>query len=204
MTYLSDIKIIKKICLLFFLYTSYILSGCNGSTNKLNDQDENQIKTTVIPALYFTVTKRNQHDTTSFTEGLVVHNKQLYESTGSPDNLINTKSVFGPVNLITGEIEVKSELDRTIYFGEGIAFLNNKIYQLTYQNQLGFIYDAKSFKRIGQFNFKSKEGWGLTTDGTFLIMSDGTHILTFLDPINFKIVKTLNVTEDDENRSTKW
>ena len=177
-------------------YSIFLLIGCNNSGNTKQTKAEEIIKVST-PGIYYNLIKTHPHDTTSFTEGLVIHNKALFESTGSPDDLINTKSVFGPVNLNTGKIEVKYELDRAVYFGEGIAFLKNKIYQLTYQNQVGFIYDAKTFKRTGQFNFKSKEGWGLTTDGTFLIMSDGTHVLTFLDPINFNIVKTLNVTEND-------
>jgi len=179
-----------------FFSSIFLLIGCNNSGNTKQIKAE-EIITIITPAIYYNLIKTHPHDTTSFTEGLVIHNKALFESTGSPDDLINTKSVFGPIDLSTGKIEVKSELDRAIYFGEGIAFLNNKIYQLTYQNQVGFIYDTKSFKRIGQFNFKSKEGWGLTTDGTFLIMSDGTHVLTFLDPISFNVVKTLNVTEND-------
>ncbi|MBA3665959.1 MAG: glutaminyl-peptide cyclotransferase [Bacteroidetes bacterium] len=141
----------------------------------------------------YTLIETLPHDTTCFTEGLLMYEGKLFESSGAPDNLPRTRSSFGIVNLKNGKLDVKGELDRKTYFGEGIAILNNKLYQLTYQNQVGFIYDAKTFNSAGQFSFKNKEGWGLTTDGTSLIMSDGTSDLTFLDPANQNVVKTLNV-----------
>ena len=137
------------------------------------------------------------HDTTSFTEGLLVYNGDLYESTGSPDELPQTKSIVGIVDLKTGKISNKIELDRYKYFGEGITVLDNKIYQLTYQSKIGFIYDLRTFKKIGKFFFPNKEGWGLTTDGHFLIMSDGTDVLTYIDPHTFKIIKTIRATENN-------
>jgi glutamine cyclotransferase len=88
-------------------------------------------------------------------------------------------------------------LDREKYFGEGIVFLNNKIYQLTYQTKKGFVYDQKNFRKIGEFTYHSKEGWGMTTDGINLIMSDGTSTLTYLDPNSFQPVKTISVTNEN-------
>jgi glutamine cyclotransferase len=82
------------------------------------------------------------------------------------------------------------------YFGEGITILNDKIYQLTYRDQKGFVYQLSDFAVIDSFQFKSKEGWGLTNDGTNLIMSDGTHVLNWLDPNNFSVVKTLQVANN--------
>lgn len=82
------------------------------------------------------------------------------------------------------------------YFGEGIAILNGKIFQLTYKSKKGFIYDAINFNKIDEFTFPSQEGWGLTTDGTNLIMSDGTDIITYLNPTSFKTIKTISVTEN--------
>jgi glutamine cyclotransferase len=95
--------------------------------------------------------------------------------------------------LKTGNIDIKAELDRNMYFGEGSTILNNKIYQLTYKNQKGFVYDTKTFKEINTFTYPSVEGWGLTTDGDNLIMSDGTNRLTYLSPDNFQVIKTLEV-----------
>jgi glutamine cyclotransferase len=71
--------------------------------------------------------------------------------------------------------------------------LGDKIYQLTYKNQKGFVYDATTFEQIREFEFASQEGWGLTNDGDNLIMSDGTDIITYLNPDNFEIIKQISV-----------
>lgn len=76
-----------------------------------------------------------------------------------------------------------------------IVFFKDKLYQLTYQKQVGFIYEATTFKKVGEFKFQNKEGWSLTTDGSNLIMSDGTSKLTYIDPVKLSPVKVLNVTE---------
>ncbi|WP_082893474.1 glutaminyl-peptide cyclotransferase [Rufibacter ruber] len=141
------------------------------------------------------VVKTLPHDTTAFTEGLLFHNGTLYESTGSPADLPQTRSVIGVVDQETGRLQVKTELDKQKYFGEGIVILNDKIYQLTYVSKVGFVYDLASFKKVGEFSFPSDEGWGMTTDGTHLIMSDGTEQLTYLDPTTFKVVKTVEVSD---------
>jgi glutaminyl-peptide cyclotransferase len=134
------------------------------------------------------------HDVASFTEGLLFYENKMYESTGSPEEIASTRSVIGPVDMKTGKIDIKAEIDRKKYFGEGIVFLKGKLYQLTYKNQMAFIYDAKTFKKIGEFKYANAEGWGLTTDGISLIMSDGTDKITYLDAESYKPTKTLNVT----------
>jgi glutamine cyclotransferase len=154
-------------------------------------------KTPKIKTLSYTIVNQYPHNTNSFTQGLFFDNDTLYESTGSPDYLPQTQSILGPLDLKTGNIDIKAELDRNIYFGEGSTILNNKIYQLTYKNQKGFVYDAQTFKEINTFTFPSAEGWGLTTDGNNLIMSDGTDILTYLSPENFQVVKTLEVKREN-------
>ena len=80
------------------------------------------------------------------------------------------------------------------YFAEGIALLNGKIYQLTWQHHVGFIYDAQTFNKVGQFNYTG-EGWGLATDGQSLILSDGTNRIRFLDPNDFRVTKTITVLD---------
>ena len=182
----------KRLLVVFFVLI--LMASC---TN--NNKDAEIIKTPItpdnfVPSLDYNIVCRLPHDTTSFTEGLFFHDQQLFESTGSPENLPQTKSVFGIVNLKTGKIDKKAELDRSVYFGEGIVLLKNKIYQLTYKNQIGFIYDSKTYKQLGRFSYKNKEGWALTTDGTSLIMSDGTNTLTYLNSENLKVLKTLNVS----------
>ncbi|MGA1047498.1 MAG: glutaminyl-peptide cyclotransferase, partial [Minisyncoccia bacterium] len=133
------------------------------------------------------------HSTNSYTQGLFFSKDILYESTGSPGYLPDTKSVLGVLNLETGAIDVKVELDRDIYFGEGSTILGDEIYQLTYKNQKGFVYDAKTFEQVQTFDFESMEGWGMTNDGANLIMSDGTDQITYLNPENFDIEKQISV-----------
>ncbi len=182
--------------ILLVLLSLCFIVGCTDDTETPESKKKQILSGNNVPEINFTIAETYPHDTLSFTEGFLFHEGQLFESTGSPDNLPYTKSVFGPVDLKTGKIDKKAELDRKIYFGEGIVFLKNKIYQLTYKNQIGFIYDAKTFKKIGQFNFANKEGWGLTTDGTNIIMSDGTNNLTYVDPNTMKVIKTLSVSEN--------
>jgi len=171
-----------------FLTVPFIFSHCSNNS-EANTEDNS------IPIINYTYINSFPHDTNSFTEGFLVHKGDLYESTGATAGLSQTKSLFGKVDLKTGEIETKVELDRNKYFGEGITFLNGKVYQLTYKSKIGFIYDASSFKKIGEFTIPTNEGWGLTTDGTNLIMSDGTNTLTFLDPDSLKVLKRISVSE---------
>lgn len=147
------------------------------------------------PNIRYNIIKKFPHDSSLFTEGLFFHEKQLFESTGSPDNLPQTKSLIGVVDMVTGKFNKKTEIDRNKYFGEGACILNNQLYQLTYKNKIGFIYNASNFEPKGQFSYLSNEGWGLTTNGKDLIMSDGTNIITFLNPQTFTITKTIDVNE---------
>lgn len=173
------------------------ITACNNDNDtSANDRTGNK-NTAAVPVINYGVTASLPHDTTSYTEGLLVHDGKLYESTGYDSTFSSTRSLFGSVDLKTGKIEVKVELDKHKYFGEGIIFLHDKLYQLTYRTKVGFIYDAKTFKKIGEFRFPSEEGWGMTTDGTSLIMSDGTSTITWLNPIDFKTTKTIQVTDEN-------
>jgi len=179
--------------LLSIILIVFLLFGCNGGGNNSGSKSTTTIST---PSINFVYINSYPHDITSFTEGLLIHNGKLFESTGSPQELPQTQSLFGIVDLSTGRIDAKIKLDRAKYFGEGITFLNGKVFQLTYKNKVGFIYDATSFKKLGEFTFPSEEGWGMTTDGQYLIMSDGTFKLTYLDPTDFRVIKTVSVTEN--------
>ena len=180
----------KRLSAIIFLIL--FLTACNNN-NSTGTEDNLTREYTATPIINYAVVKTYPHDTTSFTEGLLIYKRQLYESTGSPGDMPQTKSLFGAFDTITGKINKKVELDRNKYFGEGITFLNDKVYQLTYQTKIGFIYDAKTFNKVGEFNFPGKQGWGMTTDSTYLIMSDGTDILYYLDPSDFKTIKTVQV-----------
>ena len=130
------------------------------------------------------------HTRTHFTEGLEFHKDFLYESTGE-----NGESGIFKTVVQTGNVVQSYHLD-DIYFGEGISIINDKIYQLTYWAQKGFVYNLSDFAVIDSFSYQSKEGWGMTNDGTNLIMSDGTHRLTWINPADFSVVKTLQVSDD--------
>ncbi|HCO82050.1 MAG TPA: glutamine cyclotransferase, partial [Arenibacter sp.] len=117
------------------------------------------------------------HDIDAYTQGLEFHKDTLYESTGKKG-----KSSLRQVDFKTGEILKKIDLNNT-YFGEGITILNNKIYQLTWQSGVGFIYDLKDFKKVDSFKYnQSKEGWGLCNDGNKIFKSDGTEKIWYLNP----------------------
>lgn len=181
----------KSFLILFISIIFFV--ACNPKEPKpASDLDPSEKETALIS---FSIVKVLPHDTMSFTEGLFFNEGQLYESTGSPDNVPDARSVFGIVDIQTGKINIKAELDRKNYFGEGVILISGKIFQLTYKNQECFVYDAKTFKRIKQYNFSNKEGWGLTTDGKEIIMTDGTNIITYLDPETFSPTKSLPVSE---------
>lgn len=180
--------------LLLLIFIIILHNGCSDSST--NSESETSESIPATPLVNYVVTNYFAHDSSLFTEGLLFHNGHLFESTGSPKELPQTKSVIGISDLTTGKFEPKIEIDKSKYFGEGIVFLNSKLYQLTYKNQIGFIYDAKTFKEIGQFKYSNAEGWSLTTDGTNIIMSDGTNSLTYLDPVKLTPVRRLQVTEN--------
>ena len=126
------------------------------------------------------------HDRAAFTQGLVFEGGYLYEGTG-----LNGKSSLRKVALETGEILQRRDLPAE-FFGEGITIYRNKIIQLTWQSQIGFVYDRDSFELIREFCY-STEGWGICHDGKRLIMSDGTATLHFLDPESFAEIGRIEV-----------
>jgi len=149
------------------------------------------------PALInYRVVKTFPHDTTAYTEGFLVFNGLLFEATGHTASFPSSRSLFGVVNLSTGKIDKKVEIDKDKYFGEGIAFVGNKIYQLTDTTRIGFIYDEKTYKKLGSFHYDG-EGWGLTTNGTVLLMTNGSSNIYYRDPATFAIVKTLGVKDNN-------
>jgi glutamine cyclotransferase len=172
------------------------IASCGEEPNDFVKEKKAPVKSNFAPNINYTYVNSFPHDTNSFTEGFLIHDGDLWESTGATDGLPQSKSLFGIVDSATGVIDAKVELDRDTYFGEGITFLNGKVYQLTYQSKIGFIYDATSFKELGRFDLPTKEGWGMTTDGTYLIMSDGSNNLIYLDPANMSVSKTVAVTDN--------
>lgn len=144
----------------------------------------------VVPkAMSYQVINKYPHLKTSYTQGLEYYKGYLYEGTGEKGS-----SKLMKVDIESGKPMKSFDLEDH-YFGEGITILNDKIYQLTYKAQKGFVYDLESLARIDSFTFNTitKEGWGLTNDGTHLIMSDGSNMLTWLNPEDFSLIKTLQV-----------
>jgi len=94
-------------------------------------------------------------------------------------------------------VSIKGQLDKSKFFGEGITFFNNKMYQLTWKNKVGYVYDATSFKKLREFPIPSKEGWSFTHDSTHLIMSDGTSNLYIMDPDSLHVINLLPVTDNN-------
>lgn len=138
----------------------------------------------------YTVVNVFPHDTSSYTEGLLVHDNKLFESTGRVGF-----SKFAEIDLTTGKPVREHYIDKTV-FGEGIAIFDNKIYQLTYRSNKVFVYDFNTFNKIAEYPWPG-EGWALTHDGENLIASTGSSNLQFLDPNTLQVKKTLGVTDQN-------
>jgi glutamine cyclotransferase len=139
----------------------------------------------VAPVHGYRIVNTYPHDPGAFTQGLVYRDGRLYESTG-----LHGASSLRIVELETGQVLKRRDLPEK-YFGEGISLCGNRLFQLTYQSKMGFIYDP-DLQPIGSFNYPT-EGWGLTCDGSRLILSDGTATLRWLDAKTFKMVKQITV-----------
>lgn len=159
---------------------------------------ENSIATTRIEVvsnvtpklLKYTIVNTYKHDISSFTEGLEFYKDTLYESTGSGNNC---KSFLRKYNYKTGKIYQQINLDSQ-YFGEGITFINGKIFQLTWQNKTGFIYNATTLKLDKTFTYdKDIEGWGMTNDGKYIYQTDKTEKIWKMDPDTQKMMSYVNV-----------
>lgn len=146
---------------------------------------------TATPVHGYEVAGVRPHDPAAFTQGLAYADGILYESTGRYG-----ESSLRAFDLAHGALVRRIAIPER-YFAEGIALLDGKIFLLTWRSGRGFVYDAGRFERVGEFRYEG-EGWGLTTDGDALIMSDGTSVLRFLDPATFRVRRKLEVRENGE------
>jgi glutaminyl-peptide cyclotransferase len=137
----------------------------------------------------YRIVRAYPHDKEAFTQGLLYLNGVLYEGTGQPGH-----SQIRKVNLETGEVLQKRDVPG-VYFGEGIVVWKDRLLELTWQGEKGFVYDLNTFEPKGEFPYPG-EGWGLTSDGKRLIMSDGTSRLRFLDPATMQETSRLAVISD--------
>jgi glutaminyl-peptide cyclotransferase len=127
------------------------------------------------------------HDPDAFTQGLVLDGNTLFESTG-----LNGKSSLREVDPKSGKVKRKLDVPSE-YFAEGLALVDGRLIQLTWQEEKAFVYNRADFKKVGEFRYDG-EGWGLSWDGSRLVMSDGSDRLTFRDPKTFAVQSILNVT----------
>jgi len=145
----------------------------------------------LVPEDYtYQVVNEFEHDAKAYTQGLEFVDGWLYEGTGN----YGTSSLRQAV-LETGKISKIRNLEQSL-FGEGITVFGERIYQLTYKSQVGFIYDKSTFEEIQKVYYQNREGWGLTNNGDELIMSDGTHVIYFLDPELFTVNRQIEVYHD--------
>lgn len=147
------------------------------------------VKTSTIPQYHYRITAVYPHDPQAFTQGLVYTNGYLYESTG-----LYGRSSLRKVELKTGKIIQYRKLPDK-HFGEGIALINNEIYQLTWKARTGYRYNAETFELIAEFSYPT-EGWGLTYNGESVILSDGTPVVYFYNPQTFTELRRITVTDD--------
>jgi glutamine cyclotransferase len=170
----------------FFLLQIFISACNNNQTNNVTDDNVNPPP----PMINFSVVKVYPHDTSSYTQGLQWIDNSLYEGTGNYGH-----SKIAQVNIETGKPIKQQKID-SAEFGEGIVVLGDTLYQLTWKNNIVNVYDKNSLKKIGEIKWPF-EGWGLTTNGKELIISTGSSNIYFVEPHSFKILRQINVTDNN-------
>ena len=145
------------------------------------------------PVLGYSIVNTYPHDTSFYTQGYTFYKGELYEGTGDPTHMGQTRLM--KVDLNTGKALIQKNLDKK-YFGEGVTILRDTIYQLTWQEHKVFVYvlKGKEFKQVKEFDLPT-DGWGLTTDGQRLIASDGSGMLYYYDPTTFKLLTKSSIME---------
>jgi glutaminyl-peptide cyclotransferase len=165
------------------------LTACNGGTDKPVIDDS--IVPKKAPQISYNIVNVYPHDTSAYTEGLQIYNGKLYEGTG-----MENESTLRITDLKTGKVEKKHFYTDPLIFGEGIQVFKGKIYQLTWKNHIVFVYDEKNIDKPVATLKWPYDGWGMTNNGSDLIISDGTANLYFVDAETFKVKSTVAVTED--------
>jgi glutamine cyclotransferase len=172
------------------IVATFLVSSCKNNDDN-NSEPTANANTIAAPAnLSYNIVGMLAHDTSYFTEGLQYYNNELYESTGNYG-----KSKLLKIDPSNGKAVKELKLNKE-YFGEGLTVLRDTIYQMTWQEKTGFKYDAKTFKQIGTFSYEN-DGWGMTTDGTHLIMGDGSSNLYYRRPSDFRTLKVVGVTDNN-------
>ena len=150
----------------------------------------------IVPKKYgYKVVHTYPHDRDAFTQGLVYNNGELFEGTGE-----ETGSSLREVELETGKVKRQHDLDRSL-FGEGIALYRDRIYEVTWKNKVGFVYNKSDFKLINKIYYPT-EGWGLTTMDDKIVLSDGSNVLYFYEPEMFTVISKIEVYDNDKKRDS--
>lgn len=163
---------------------SAIACSCGGATQKRSNSDK---KGGEITHYTFRIVAELPHSTSDYTQGFLYADGLFWEGTGGYG-----ESQIKRYNPANGEPLKSAKLSRN-YFGEGITLFGDKLYQLTWRKGKAFVYDKESFKLLREYSYEG-EGWGLTTDGTNLYMSDGTDRITLRNPANFEPIGSFSVT----------
>ena len=162
-----------------------ILAACNGNTYEPYEPP-------ITPVIPYTIMAEYPHDTSAYTQGLEFYKGKLYEGTGD----FKTSSLR-ITDYKTGRVEKKHMMGTDSVFGEGITIFKDKIYQLTWKSKIVYVYDVNNIdKPVKSFTWPY-DGWGLSNNGTDLIISDGSAKLYFVNPDDFRLKSTISVTEND-------
>ncbi len=177
----------------FFTFLVIVfLTACNGGGV---DIPQNGVDSSLIhkyaPKIAYTIVNQYPHDTSAYTQGLQLYNGKLYEGTGDWET-----SSLRITDLKTGKVERKHMMGSAEIFGEGINIFKGKIYQLTWKNNIVYVYDVNNIdKPIKTFKWPY-QGWGITNNGTDLIISDGSANVFFVNADDFSVKRRITITED--------
>ncbi len=177
--------------LILFISSSNVLLSCKNEDKPHEDTTTTTTTNPSPPILGHTILDSFPHDTSFYTQGLTFYKGELYEGTGDPGYAGKTRLM--KIDLKTGK-PLRSISLSNKYFGEGVTILRDTIYQLTWEQNVVFVYTLKDFKKIKEYHIDG-EGWGLTNDGQKLIVSNGSGTLYFYDPSTFKLLSKNSITE---------
>lgn len=177
----------KQSTIILFLALSVAACGCQG-TSQRRAKESSKASQSALKHYTFRIVAELPHSTSDYTQGFQYADGLFWEGTGGyGSSQLKTYALTD-----TSTPQHTTSLSRT-YFGEGITLLGEKVYQLTWRRGKAFVYDRKTLRKVGEYDYQG-EGWGLTTDGKVLYMSDGSNVLTVRDANNFAPLRTIEVT----------
>ena len=185
-----DKKTVFRPVMLLVIFFAILISGVTSCTLLSKEPAAEVIPAVPDPLaqiLGYEILTTYPHDPNCYTQGLVIDEGVFYESCG-----LYGQSSLRKVDLTSGVVQAETDLDAS-YFAEGLVLLEGKLYQVTWQENTGFVYDANTLELLRTFNYQT-QGWGLTTDGSALILSDGTNTIYWLDPGTMHVVRQVNVS----------